>query len=105
MNVHGHLHEQESPVPNRQINVSVEQLDYRPARMSDIRQLAAGCSKVDDPGAHDPGAATGGRAGDAVTREERRRWKDRAEIATRCDFGSEEGERADGREAGRETTR
>ena len=40
VNVHGHLHEQESPTPNRHINVSVEQLDYRPARLSDIRRLA-----------------------------------------------------------------
>ena len=40
VNVHGHLHEQESPTPNRHINVSVEQLNYRPARLSEIRRLA-----------------------------------------------------------------
>ena len=40
INVHGHLHEKESPSSNRHINVSVEQLNYRPARLSDIRHLA-----------------------------------------------------------------
>ena len=40
VNVHGHLHEQESPTPNRHVNVSVEQLNYRPARLSEIRRLA-----------------------------------------------------------------
>ena len=40
VNVHGHVHEQESPTPNRHINVSVEQLNYRPARLSEIRRLA-----------------------------------------------------------------
>ena len=40
VNVHGHVHEQESPTPNRHINVSVEQLDYAPARVSEIRRLA-----------------------------------------------------------------
>ena len=39
-NVHGHVHEQESPTPNRHVNVSVEQLNYRPARLSEIRRLA-----------------------------------------------------------------
>ena len=40
VNVHGHVHEQESPTPNRHGNVSVEQLNYRPAKLSDIRRLA-----------------------------------------------------------------
>ena len=40
INVHGHVHEQESPTPNRHINVSVEQLNYRPTRLSEIRRLA-----------------------------------------------------------------
>ena len=39
-NVHGHVHEQESPTPNRHVNVSVEQLNYRPVRLSEIRRLA-----------------------------------------------------------------
>lgn len=34
------VHEQESPTPNRHVNVSVEQLNYRPAKLSDIRRLA-----------------------------------------------------------------
>ena len=40
VNVHGHVHQKESPSRNRHINVSVEQLNYRPARLSDIRRLA-----------------------------------------------------------------
>ena len=40
VNVHGHVREQESPTPNRHVNVSVEQLNYRPAKLSDIRRLA-----------------------------------------------------------------
>ena len=40
VNVHGHVHEQESPTPNRHVNVSVEQLNYRPTRLSEIRRLA-----------------------------------------------------------------
>ena len=40
VNVHGHLHKQESPTPNRHVNVRVEQLNYRPARMGKIRRLA-----------------------------------------------------------------
>ena len=40
VNVHGHVHQRESPTRNRHINVSVEQLKYRPARLSDIRRLA-----------------------------------------------------------------
>ena len=39
-NVHGHVHEQESPTPNRHVNVSVEQLNYWPVRLSEIRGLA-----------------------------------------------------------------
>ena len=40
VNVHRHVHEQESPTPNQHVNVSVEQLNYRPARLSEIRRLA-----------------------------------------------------------------
>ena len=40
VNVHGHVHEQESPTPNRHVNISVEQLNYRPARLNEIRRLA-----------------------------------------------------------------
>ena len=40
VNVHGHVHEKESPSRNRHVNVSVEQLNYRPARLCDIRRLA-----------------------------------------------------------------
>ena len=40
VNVHGHVHEQESPTRNRHVNVSVEQLNYRPAKLSEIRRLA-----------------------------------------------------------------
>ena len=40
VNVHGHVHEKPSPTRNRHINVSVEQLDYRPVRMTDVRRLA-----------------------------------------------------------------
>ena len=40
VNVHGHVHEEESPTPSGHVNVSVEQLDYRPARLSEIRRLA-----------------------------------------------------------------
>ena len=40
VNVHGHLHQRRSPTTNQHINVSVEQLKYRPARLSDIRRLA-----------------------------------------------------------------
>ena len=42
VNVHGHVHEQESPTPNRHVNVSVEQLNYRPARLSEIRRRPVG---------------------------------------------------------------
>ena len=40
VNVHGHVHGKESPSRNRHINMSVEQLNYRPARLCDIRRLA-----------------------------------------------------------------
>ena len=40
VNVHGHVHEQESPTPNRHVNLSVEQLNYRPVKLSEIRRLA-----------------------------------------------------------------
>ncbi|MCY4636592.1 MAG: metallophosphoesterase [Acidobacteria bacterium] len=40
VNVHGHVHQKESPSRHRHINVSVEQLNYRPAKLSDIRRLA-----------------------------------------------------------------
>ena len=40
VNVHGHVHQKESPTRNRHINVSVEQLNYRPAGLCDIRRLA-----------------------------------------------------------------
>lgn len=42
VNVHGHEHDAESPTGDRHINVCVEQLDYKPARLSDIRRLAKG---------------------------------------------------------------
>lgn len=38
--VHGHVHDKSSPTRNRHINASVEQLDYRPVRMTDGRGLA-----------------------------------------------------------------
>lgn len=40
VNVHGHIHQADSPTWHRHVNVSVEQLDYRPVRLSDIRRLA-----------------------------------------------------------------
>ena len=40
VNVHGHIHNQASPTRHRHINVTVEHLRYRPARLSDIRRLA-----------------------------------------------------------------
>ena len=40
INVHGHVHEQESPRPNRHVNVSVEQTELPPAKLSEIRRLA-----------------------------------------------------------------
>ena len=38
--VDGEALAQESPTPSRHVNVSVEQLNYRPARLSEIRRLA-----------------------------------------------------------------
>ena len=38
--VHGHERRSASPTTDRHINVCVEQLNYRPARLSDIRLLA-----------------------------------------------------------------
>ena len=64
VNVHGHVHQKESPSRNRHINVSVEQLHYRPAKLSDIRRLArrllpggwpAGCWKEEPSPATAPG--------------------------------------------------
>ena len=40
VNVHGHIHNQASPTRHRHINVTVEHLRYRPARLSNIRRLA-----------------------------------------------------------------
>ena len=40
INVHGHVHGNRSPSSSRHINVSVEQLNYRLARLSEIRRLA-----------------------------------------------------------------
>ncbi len=40
VNVHGHVHEQESPTAHQHINVSIEQLNYRPTKLSEIRRLA-----------------------------------------------------------------
>ena len=40
VNIHGHVHLQDSPSSDRHINVSVEQLNYRPVRLSDVRCLA-----------------------------------------------------------------
>jgi calcineurin-like phosphoesterase family protein len=40
VNIHGHVRQQDSPSSNRHINVSVEQLNYQPVRLSDIRRLA-----------------------------------------------------------------
>ena len=40
INVPGHVHGKASPSGNRHINVSVEQLRFRPARLCDIRRLA-----------------------------------------------------------------
>ena len=57
VNVHGHVHEQESPTRNRHVNVSVEQLDYRPARLSEVRRLARRLME----GRTVPGQTTGAR--------------------------------------------
>ena len=39
VNVHGHMHD-DPPTDTRHINVSVEQLDYRPVELARIRLLA-----------------------------------------------------------------
>ena len=39
VNVHGHVHEKASPPPEPSHQRSVEQLDYRPVKMSEIRRL------------------------------------------------------------------
>ena len=41
VNVHGHLHVGRVKSSTAHVNVSVEQLDYRPRRLTDIRRLAA----------------------------------------------------------------
>ena len=41
MNVHGHLHAGRVKGSTAHVNVSVEQIDYRPRRLTDIRRLAA----------------------------------------------------------------
>ncbi len=40
VNVHGHTHHRDAPGAGRHINVCVEQLEYRPRRLSEIRRLA-----------------------------------------------------------------
>ena len=40
MNAHGHLHQAQVRGFTRHVNVSVEQLDYRPVLLDDIRCLA-----------------------------------------------------------------
>ena len=45
VNVHGHVHQKESPSRNRHINVSAKQLDYRPAKMSESDGWPASCWK------------------------------------------------------------
>ena len=40
INVHGHLHGHESPTEHQHLSVCVEQLNYKPGRLSDIRRLA-----------------------------------------------------------------
>ena len=40
VNVHGHIHNREAAPNSPHINVSVEQLDYRPVPLSDLRALA-----------------------------------------------------------------
>ena len=52
VNVHGHMHEAASPTRNRHINVCVEQLAYRPARLSDVRLLARRLVEHDDMPEH-----------------------------------------------------
>ena len=40
VNVHGHIHDTPSPTTDRHLNVSVEQLDYRPVRLEELENLA-----------------------------------------------------------------
>ena len=40
VNIHGHIHDKQSPTPNRHVNVSVEQLNYAPVKLKDVRRLA-----------------------------------------------------------------
>ena len=40
VNVHGHLHAGRVKGSTAHVNVSVEQIDYRPRRLTDIRRLA-----------------------------------------------------------------
>ena len=40
VNVHGHTHQHQAAGAERHINVCVEQLEYRPRRLTDIRRLA-----------------------------------------------------------------
>ena len=40
VNIHGHLHQKRVPGRTRHINVSVEQLRYRPRALSELRRLA-----------------------------------------------------------------
>ena len=40
VNVHGHLHRVKSPTENQHLSVCVEQLNYQPVQLSDIRRLA-----------------------------------------------------------------
>ena len=40
VNIHGHTHRNLKPAGSPHINVSVEQLDYRPVELSRLRRLA-----------------------------------------------------------------
>ena len=40
VNVHGHLHVEQPPTEDQHLSVCVEQLEYRPVRLSDMRRLA-----------------------------------------------------------------
>ena len=40
VNVHGHTHQHQAAGANRHINICVEQLEYRPRRLTEIRRLA-----------------------------------------------------------------
>lgn len=54
VNIHGHTHNNEPMAETRHINVSVEQLEYRPVRLADPRRLAVALAGGDYP----PGAST-----------------------------------------------